>query len=68
MVVGVVVVIGAVGLSAAIELGQLAISMWLGYAYRSTDVDDIILNTLGAVVGYTAFVAIRGLGALRPGR
>ena len=62
------VAIGALGLSAAIELGQLVISVWLGYAYRSTDVDDIILNTLGAVVGYTAYATIRGLAALQPGR
>jgi len=61
-------VVGALTLSAAIELGQLAISLWLGYAYRSTDVDDVILNTIGAVLGFMAFVAVSGLGALRPGR
>ncbi len=49
------VVIGALWLSAAIELGQLAISYWIGFAYRSTDVDDVILNVLGAAVGYVLF-------------
>lgn len=62
------VAIAALGLSAAIELGQLAISVWLGYAYRSTDIDDIILNTLGALVGYLGFVAVTILEAVRPGR
>jgi glycopeptide antibiotics resistance protein len=62
------VVVGAVGLSAAIELGQLAISVWLGFAYRSTDIDDVILNSLGAVVGYVAFAAISLVGVLRPSR
>lgn len=63
-----VVVIGAVGLSAAIELGQLAISVWLGFAYRSTDVDDVILNVLGAILGYVSFLVLRPLFASEPGR
>ena len=63
-----VVIVGAVGLSAAIELGQLAISVWLGFAYRSTDIDDVILNSLGALVGYVAFAAVTVVGALRSGR
>lgn len=63
-----VVVIGAVALSAAIELGQMAASVWLGFAYRSTDIDDIILNSLGAVVGYVAYLGIRIVGVLEPSR
>ncbi len=62
------VAIGAVGLSAAVELGQLVISVWLGYAYRSTDIDDVILNVFGAALGYLAFLAIRALGAAQPNR
>jgi glycopeptide antibiotics resistance protein len=46
----------ALALSVGIELGQATISEWLGYAYRSTDIDDVILNVLGALVGATAFV------------
>lgn len=49
------VFLAALALSAAIELGQLAVSLMIGFAYRSTDVDDIILNVLGAVIGYGAF-------------
>lgn len=62
------VLIGAFGLSAAIELGQLAVSFWLGFAYRSTDVDDVILNVLGAALGYVAFLVLRPLLAGGPGR
>lgn len=45
----------AIALPTLIELGQLAISFAVGYAYRSTDVDDVILNFLGALIGYTLF-------------
>jgi glycopeptide antibiotics resistance protein len=41
--------------SIAIELMQLATS------YRSTDVDDVILNTSGAVVGYILYAIGKGL-------
>lgn len=63
-----VVVIGAFGLSAAIELGQLAISLALGFAYRSTDVDDVILNLLGAVLGYVSLQSLRALFATERSR
>ncbi len=63
-----IVLVGAVGLSAAIEVGQLAVSTWLGFAYRSTDIDDVILNSLGALIGYGGFAAVRTVGALQPDR
>lgn len=63
-----VVLIGALWLAAAIELGQLAISYWIGFAYRSTDVDDVILNVLGAALGYLVFLVLRPLLAREPGR
>ncbi|MEO6350803.1 MAG: VanZ family protein [Candidatus Limnocylindrales bacterium] len=47
----------ALALSVAIELGQLGGSLALGYAYRSTDVDDIILNVTGGMIGF----AVMGL-------
>ncbi len=50
-----IVGLSATALSVAIELGQSAISQWLGYAYRSTDIDDVILNVLGALIGVVAF-------------
>jgi glycopeptide antibiotics resistance protein len=61
----IVVLVCAIALSAAIELGQLAVSVGLGYAYRSTDVDDVILNVLGALVGYVLFLGTALLAAIR---
>jgi glycopeptide antibiotics resistance protein len=63
-----VVLVGALALSSAVEIGQLVISLNLGYAYRSTDIDDVILNVSGALLGYTAIVLTRILGTLQPSR
>jgi glycopeptide antibiotics resistance protein len=41
--------------SVSIELMQLITS------YRSTDIDDVILNTSGAVIGYVIYKMIRGM-------
>lgn len=38
--------------SMTVEGSQLLISLILGFNYRTFDVDDIILNTLGAIIGY----------------
>lgn len=63
-----VVVIGF-GLSALVELVQLAISLAVGYGYRSADVDDVIVNTSGTVVGLAAVVIVRkAVGILARGR
>ena len=40
----------AVGLT--IELGQLAGSLALGYPYRVTELDDVLLNAAGVVLGW----------------
>jgi len=42
--------------SASIELAQLVAGFCLGDFYRVVDIDDIILNTLGGVLGYLAFL------------
>jgi glycopeptide antibiotics resistance protein len=47
-------------ISVSIELLQLATS------FRSADVDDVLLNTLGAMIGYLIFLPFRSL--LRPER
>jgi glycopeptide antibiotics resistance protein len=53
------------GLSLAIELGQLVVSLLLGFTYRQADVDDLIVNTLGAMAGYALLVGTKWLvGAL----
>jgi glycopeptide antibiotics resistance protein len=53
----------------AIELIQLGVSGILGFSYKSFDVDDIIVNTLGCAMVYAMFVLGRRLsGALRRGK
>ena len=42
----------ALAVAAGIELGQLAISTLLGFPHRIADVDDVIVNTAGAMAGY----------------
>ncbi len=43
-----------------IETGQLAVSLALGYSYRATEIDDVLLNSAGILLGFAAFVALRG--------
>jgi glycopeptide antibiotics resistance protein len=49
------------GGSLAIELIQLALSGLVGFPYRQTDVDDVILNTLGAFLGYAVSLVVIAL-------
>jgi len=41
-----------VSVSSAIELGQLGLSELYGFPIRIADVDDVILNTVGVLIGY----------------
>jgi glycopeptide antibiotics resistance protein len=43
-------------LSVAIEAGQLAVSTALDFAYRTADIDDVIVNVFGAFVGWVLFI------------
>lgn len=38
-----------------IELTQFTISLIIGYPYRVTDINDIIANTCGAIIGFLLF-------------
>lgn len=51
----------AIGLggSVAIELLQLVADAAVGAAYRSVDIDDVIVNTIGALFGYGLFLGVR---------
>jgi len=51
--------------SGGIELTQLGLSLAMGFPFRVADVDDLLLNTLGTVLGYLALVVLRGLLAGR---
>lgn len=44
-----------VAFGVGIEGVQLLISLILGYAYRTIDVNDVICNSLGVLLGYAAF-------------
>jgi glycopeptide antibiotics resistance protein len=46
------VAVAGLAASGAIELMQLAMSLAMGFPYRVADVDDLILNVLGSLVGY----------------
>lgn len=57
------VIVAALGLSTAIELAQFLISTAGGFNYRTADIDDVIVNVAGAVLGYLALIG--GQAALR---
>lgn len=44
--------------SAAIEAGQLGVSLLLGFPYRHADVDDVILNVAGTWIGYGTIASV----------
>ncbi|NTW29611.1 MAG: VanZ family protein [Coriobacteriia bacterium] len=44
-----------IGCSLAVEIAQLLLSTLIGVTYRSFDVDDLVLNTLGGMLGYLCF-------------
>lgn len=43
-------------LSLAIELIQATSGLFLGYNYRSCDIDDLILNTFGTIIGLAIYI------------
>ena len=53
------VIIAGAALSAAIELTQYALSTNLGYGYRRADVDDVIVNVFGTIVGLAIYGVIQ---------
>ncbi|MEP7158276.1 MAG: VanZ family protein [Chloroflexota bacterium] len=56
-------------LSVAIESAQLGLSLYLGFGYRAADVDDVIVNVAGTVVGLALFgVAAITTSLFRRGR
>lgn len=49
------VFIGSLIFSMIIESSQFIISLILGYSYKVTDIDDLILNVIGGILGYAIF-------------
>ena len=54
----------ALALTVAVELGQLLVSLAIGFGCRSADIDDVIVNWLGALAGYGAWRALARLTAV----
>ena len=54
-------VLAGLSFSLAIELSQLAVSLAVGYWHRMTDVDDVLLNAAGVLLGIGVYAALRGL-------
>lgn len=44
--------------SASIEIIQLIVSLSFGYPFRFSDIDDIILNTIGGTLGALCFMVV----------
>lgn len=61
-----VVILAGLALSAAIELTQYGLSLYLDHGYRAADVDDVIVNVTGTVVGLALFALLHlGLRLIR---
>lgn len=56
---------GGLGISACIESLQFAKRFFdMTGMTRSVDIDDVLLNTAGAALGYVAYLVVRGIGRL----
>jgi glycopeptide antibiotics resistance protein len=45
----------AIGAGLSTEIAQLGVSLLIGGVYRSVDINDVLLNTAGALLGYALF-------------
>ncbi len=45
--------------SVSLEIMQFLIGLLIGYNYRSTDIDDVILNTIGGIIGILLFSLLK---------
>lgn len=62
-----VVILAGAGLSAAVETTQYVLSINLGHGYRAADIDDVIVNVCGTIVGLALF-GVTALAVLIIGR
>lgn len=37
------------------EMGQLLVALWAGFTFRHVNIDDVILNIIGTLLGYAVF-------------
>jgi glycopeptide antibiotics resistance protein len=57
------VLLAAATLSVLIELGQFGVSRLIGAPYRQADIDDVLVNAAGGLIGYVSLVVIGRLPA-----
>ncbi len=50
----------ALGIGMAIELTQLTMNLYSGNTFRVTDINDVIFNFTGAIIGYGIYLILRG--------
>lgn len=55
----------AIGVGLSIELTQLMISLWIGGAYRGVDINDVLLNATGVLIGYGLFRVLTCLYSIK---
>jgi glycopeptide antibiotics resistance protein len=60
---GVKVIGVGIAITVAIELAQLAMNAVYGFSYRVVDINDVILNVTGVLIGYGLFLAGRAVYA-----
>ena len=53
------VILAGLALSAAIEITQYGLSLYVGHGYRAADIDDVIVNVCGTIVGLTLFAIVQ---------
>jgi glycopeptide antibiotics resistance protein len=64
------VILAGMALSTAIEITQYGLSLYVGHGYRAADIDDVIVNVAGTIVGLALFAIVHFgvslLGRSRP--
>ena len=58
------VILAGVALSAAIETTQYLLSLNAGHGYRAADIDDVIVNVTGTVLGLAIFGVLQLIASL----
>ena len=49
------VIFSGILVGALCEIGQLSSALWIGFTFRHVNIDDIILNFFGTLLGYALF-------------
>jgi glycopeptide antibiotics resistance protein len=52
----------SLSVAVGIETAQLAVSLLIGVPYRVADIDDVLVNLCGAILGFVGFNVVRRVG------